>query len=900
MHLFKQLVQTILFLVPFHVYSQELKIFQNFEKSPFDSDVFINRGTTKLGDYIYFRARTQNNGFELWKTKGDSENTQIVTDIPAGSSSEFTYTTVNVFTESIGDTIVTITNNTRNLRLIKQNGTNEIINFYTQVDPIKFKNGLLLSGYFPNTNPAFYYYKNSQFNYINEIQYPSNSIVLDSILYFTGQIYLNSNPYTPSSNGIWKSNATATGTNLVVSIPSSTNLGEFTNIDNKYIIFTKSINNNCSIWKLNLLDNSTELLFTLGNTGTNNPFIGMKYYTDGTGTFFFSHNNNVYKSDGTPTGTIKINPTNVYVRQAFGFGNGKLLILGWLNNVFGIISYENSNFQMFKLLTGSNQDFTNSAKLTNGNLVFARENALGQQIWVSDWTPNGTLMLKDINPNLMISSRFSPIKSYGNFCLFGAKDPEAGFELFRTDGTPNGTFLVKDIGTGDNGLDWNGYYSKDIFADSIYLSTNNKFYSSHVSNPDFKSIDKPNIRFFVHGVVEDKMFFSSSSPSVNPGIFKDYVKNINGEIKQLKGTFGIANFRKKIIENSTDIIYETSVGLLNYHKLQDSISTLTSIPASNSIVFKNYIFYVYNDFNYLSLIRFNINTKQISTIHSDVLSMSGLTILNDTLFFYSGTSLRRFYKTGDGINFNSVNNDINVWNKSVKFDSSVIFGGDLRPEYYSTPYAKGLFKYNAVQGLKLIKTLTACWIFFVFNNVLYFLGSDEVRGEELWRTDGSTAGTYLVKDINVGFGNSSPNNFFELNGKLYFVADDGVHGKEIWVTDGTASGTKLVSSITSDISDPNFSDFKVYDRKVYFFATDCKSGIETWVFNPDFCETLSDGNWSDLSIWKCGRVPSVLDNVKVNAPHRVLIEPNTDINIKSMTVETGAVIEIPPRLISKP
>jgi len=893
-NLFRQLIQPILFLVSFNSYSQEFKLFQNFEKSPFDSEAFVNQGILKLGDYIYFRAKTQSNGFELWRTKGDSVSTQIVTDNPVGSSSEFTYPKVHIYTESLGDTIVTKSNNIDGyIRLIKPNGTNEIINIYPTADPIKYKNGLLISGYLPNANEALYYYKNGQLNYINNIGFIYDPIHIDSVVYFYGSIYR-------SSNGIWKSNAKATGTNLIVAIPSSTTVGEFTNIDNKYIIFTKSINNNCSIWKLNLLDNSTELLFTLGNTGTNNPFIGMKYYTDGTGTFFFSHNNNVYKSDGTSAGTIKINPTNVYVRQSFGFGNGKLLILGWLNNVFGIISYENSSFQMFKLLTGSNQDFTNSAKLTNGNLVFARENALGQQIWVTDWTPNGTQMLKDINPNLMISSRFSPIKSYGNFCLFGAKDSEAGFELFRTDGTPIGTFLVKNIGEGDNGLDWNGYYSKDIFADSIYLSTNNKFYSSHVSNPDFKSIDRSNIRFFVHGIVEDKMFFSSKSPSVNPRIFKDYVKNINGEIKQLKGTFGIANFRKKLIENSTDIIYETTVGLLNYHKLQDSISTLTSIPASNSIVFKNYIFYVYNDFNYLSLIRFNLNTKQISTIHSDVLSMSGLTILNDTLFFYSGTSLKRFYKTGDGINFNSVNNDINVWNGSVKFDSSVIFGGDLRPEYYSTPYAKGLFKYNAVQGLKLFKTLTACWNFFVYNNVLYFLGSNDVKGEELWRTDGSTAGTYLVKDINIGVGSSSPNSFFELNGKLYFVADDGVHGKEIWVTDGTASGTKLVSSITSDVSDPKFSDFKVHDRKVYFFATDCKSGIETWVFSPDFCETLSDGNWSDSSIWKCGRVPSVLDNVKVNAPHRVLIEPNTEINIKSMNVDKGAVIEIPPRFISKP
>jgi len=36
----------------------------------------------------------------------------------------------------------------------------------------------------------------------------------------------------------------------------------------------------------------------------------------------------------------------------------------------------------------------------------------------------------------------------------------------------------------------------------------------------------------------------------------------------------------------------------------------------------------------------------------------------------------------------------------------------------------------------------------------------------------------------------------QLNGKLYFNANDGVHGRELWATDGTEAGTQLVKDIS--------------------------------------------------------------------------------------------------------
>lgn len=55
---------------------------------------------------------------------------------------------------------------------------------------------------------------------------------------------------------------------------------------------------------------------------------------------------------------------------------------------------------------------------------------------------------------------------------------------------------------------------------------------------------------------------------------------------------------------------------------------------------------------------------------------------------------------------------------------------------------------------------------------------------------------YLVADINTTAGTgSSAMTFSELGGIAYFTADDGVNGYELWRSDGTAEGTYLLKDI---------------------------------------------------------------------------------------------------------
>ena len=84
-----------------------------------------------------------------------------------------------------------------------------------------------------------------------------------------------------------------------------------------------------------------------------------------------------------------------------------------------------------------------------GNTLYFRANdgTNGQELWKSDGTANGTMMVKDIN-NGSGGSDPSHLTAVGNTLYFRANDGTNGYELWKSDGTANGTMMVKDINNG--------------------------------------------------------------------------------------------------------------------------------------------------------------------------------------------------------------------------------------------------------------------------------------------------------------------------------------------------------------------------------------------------------------------------------------------------------------------
>src|SRR5215475_13527741 len=78
------------------------------------------------------------------------------------------------------------------------------------------------------------------------------------------------------------------------------------------------------------------------------------------------------------------------------------------------------------------------------------------------------------------------------------------------------------------------------------------------------------------------------------------------------------------------------------------------------------------------------------------------------------------------------------------------------------------------------------------SRLTYFAANDGTHGIELWRTNGTAAGTFMVADLNPGASGSFPASFVNLNGLVYFDTFSASGHSELFVTNGTSAGTQLI------------------------------------------------------------------------------------------------------------
>src|SRR5262249_25534352 len=155
-----------------------------------------------------------------------------------------------------------------------------------------------------------------------------------------------------------------------------------------------------------------------------------------------------------------------------------------------------------------------------------------------------------------------------------------------------------------------------------------------------------------------------------------------------------------------------------------------------------------------------------------------------------GTTMVADINPGPG---SSVPFDLTAFNGSLFFNADD--GTNGRELWKSDGTAAGtvLVKdINPGTGSSIPEYLTAV------NGTLFFSATDGAHNSELWKSDGTTACTVLVKDVNPGSTRYDGTYLGELtavNGTLFFTANDGVHGQELWKSDGTAAGTVMVKDV---------------------------------------------------------------------------------------------------------
>ncbi|MDP7312123.1 MAG: hypothetical protein QF831_01655, partial [Candidatus Thalassarchaeaceae archaeon] len=102
---------------------------------------------------------------------------------------------------------------------------------------------------------------------------------------------------------------------------------------------------------------------------------------------------------------------------------------------------------------------------------------------------------------------------------------------------------------------------------------------------------------------------------------------------------------------------------------------------------------------------------------------------------------------------------------------------------------------------------------------------------ELWKSDGTSTGTVMVKDINSGPIGSYSAQLTAIGNTIYFQATDGTNGYELWKSDGTTSGTVMVKDINSGSSSSIPSYLTTIGDTLYFQARDGIDGAELFMID---------------------------------------------------------------------
>lgn len=437
-----------------------------------------------------------------------------------------------------------------------------------------------------------------------------------------------------------------------------------------------------------------------------------------------------------------------------------------------------------------------------------------EYLYKTDGTAAGTSKIVDENNNGFEVGRFGSgymAELDGTF-YFAGKDSNGDVELWATDGTGAGTERVADIYPNGNGQPHNmvpaagklfmnavvDQFGRELVVfdpvsnDTVVLSTN--INGSPTSNTAPESLTPVDGGLFFFDQDAGDVYFTDGTAAGTAKIATNNDTIIGGSLTKYPQLIGDDNW----------LGYNGKLLFTGRFNAADAETRLYELDQDGNI---EEIVFVNNGFT----VRLDI-TQNVVTSNGKVyfVADAGVSVSDLHIFEYDGSSVVRLTGSEGSRPYNDdlVGTSLGVFMYADPGSTPYLLRIDNTNGSAGSPAAllgSGEYSFSDVQAFSMVEA----------SGTVFFAADTEGAGgsdfgTELWKTDGTSQGTELVKDINdtaAGAGSEPfplafmyqvpPTVNGELGSKYLFIANDGSSGLEPWVSDGSATGTVILKDISA-------------------------------------------------------------------------------------------------------
>lgn len=732
----------------------------------------------ELNGILYFSATTNEAGAELWRSDGTDTGTYMVRDINAGSNSS----NPRKFVVLNGKLFFQAQTPEFGIEIWESDGTAKGTKIFMDITP-------------------------------------GNNSGLQDIVLFKNNLYFGYQG-VDSVRGLWKSDGTKTGTfllkrfflNAPYQLKVSGNYLYFNGYDSLY---------GDELWRTDGTASGTFMLRDIYQWANSSY---PEELTDVNGILFFiaycdSLGQELWKSDGTMAGTVLVKN----IAPAYGISSSP----NELYNANGILYFQ-----------ANDQDF-------------------GYELWRSDGTKSGTFMIKDLVPGYSGSNPFHFLY-FKNSVYFMAMDYSGNYGIYRTDGTSAGTSLFMSMKSIDPHFDYMVYGNEMLILQDVdqhfELWKSDGTFSGTQRIYRFNNLKNGISNCSIGTIYKGKAWFSVPDDSLGietwttnaTGQGTKLFKNINrdGTKDCYGGTVvsmdGILYF--PAADRQYNIELWRSDGSFNGTKMvREIFPGLTGSNPHDLCLFGGKLFFAATDTSYGEELYVSDGTDPGTALFMDIVTGKKssapryLNVVGNSLVFLAKDQNNNMclWKSDGTLtgtiqlcNFNSISqyrgssyplkNGLAFFTESsyttYLWFTDLTFGGTSCIMRFDHPQS---YSFGNVYGDTL-------------KNNLYFMMDDGIHGMELWRSDGTVAGTYMVADVNKSADIGGWSDLLSFKDKIFFCAKGNYSSSELWVSDGTEKGTKAFygNGMTHLLG---AMDFFSFGNKMVFRANTPGIGMELWI-----------------------------------------------------------------------